>query len=78
MDDYPDDVETFGIDGEQTFEGDVAELVAIATKVAKECKPTFLPGDLHARFLEAISNVEAWNEDSDPRSMGWVDDKGRP
>ena len=30
------------------------------------------------RLVDAADAVDAWFESQDPRSMGWVDDRGRP
>jgi hypothetical protein len=58
----------------ESFESDVAALTRAIRK--------YLDAELRSaplvELFAALENVEAWYEDDDPRSMGWVDDKGRP
>jgi hypothetical protein len=57
----------------ESFEADVAALVKAVRVYLDD------PLTLNREAVEdALENVGAWYEDDDPRSMGWVDDKGRP
>jgi len=55
----------------ERYDKDLIALVNAARQVAE---------DFDLRHLrEAVEQFEPWLEqDEDPRSMGWVDDKGRP
>jgi len=56
------------------FEYDVETLLVAARIFLNEP-----PSDASRKELEiAIEVVSEWYEKDDPRSMGWVDDKGRP
>jgi hypothetical protein len=64
----------------EDFEADVLALVRAAREVAQYASDadSFHLKEAIRVLGEATENVDAWYEDDDPRSMGWVDDKGRP
>ena len=56
---------------DDAFEGDVLALVSLVRKL-NVGQATL------AEVLDAADEVAEWYESDDPRSMGWVDDLGRP
>jgi hypothetical protein len=59
----------------EDFEADVLALVRAVRDVLK----LGIGRPYRQRMKDAAEAVEVWYEqDDDPRSMGWVDDKGRP
>ena len=72
--------------GAEAFECDMRALVYVAKMVINSADNTGCSDDLtvvSAKAIEdlekALEQFEPWLEqDNDPRSMGWVDGKGRP
>lgn len=62
-----------GTDKAAQYDHDLIDLVTAARAVVNAGP------DLYPDLAAALDQFEPWlEEDDDPRSMGWVDDKGRP
>jgi hypothetical protein len=60
------------------YDRDLVALVEAAKAVLNNRDPS-LAAQIEFALGRAIEQFEPWLEqDEDPRSMGWVDDKGRP
>jgi hypothetical protein len=68
-DDYPE------LGEGEAFEGDVRRLLAAVNDVLRHG----FEANRREKLVDAAANVDAWyDKEDDPRSMGWVDDRGRP
>ena len=64
---------------EQQFYGSVQHLLRVVNRVISQRPDCFkIKHDDFVALIEAAADVEPWFEDNDPRSMGWVNDKGQP
>ena len=65
---------------EVTFEDEVVELICTIRSFLKAFDNSTITETMIADLRNRVDAVECWVEegDQDPRSMGWVDDRGRP
>jgi len=62
-----------------SFESDAYRLMQVVNRILRDKDiTTVLTKKQYNDLSEAAANVEAWFEYTDPRSMGWVDQYGRP
>ena len=60
------------------YDHDLRAFVAAARRLVDAADPSLIMGAMF-ELETALEQFELWlEEDDDPRSMGWVDDKGRP
>jgi hypothetical protein len=63
----------------ETIDSDAYRLMQVVNRILRDKDvTTVLTKKQYNDLLEATANVEAWFENTDPRSMGWVDQYGRP
>lgn len=60
---------------EPSFEDCVHSLLKVVNRVLKDIGPNH---KLHAQLQEAAANVEAFEQNDDPRANGWVGCDGLP
>ena len=61
------------------FESDAyAPMQAVNRLLRDKDVTTVMTKKQYEDLVSTAANVEAWFEDNDPRSMGWVDQYGRP
>ena len=64
---------------ESTFESDAYALMQAVNRLLRDKDvTTVLTKKQYEDLVNTTADVEAWFEDNDPRSMGWVDQYGRP
>jgi hypothetical protein len=63
----------------EAFDKDLVALVRVARTLHNACKRDGIRITENDALGEALEQFEPWlEEDNDPRSMGWVNDKGLP
>ena len=61
------------------FESDAYALMQAVNRLLRDKDvTTVMTKKQYEDLVSTAANVEAWFEDNDPRSMGWVDQYGRP
>ena len=61
----------------EEFSDDLMALVCAVRALL--ARPSCFVGDVAEPLRSALERFEPWlDQDEDPRSMGWVDDRGRP
>jgi hypothetical protein len=64
---------------DNSLESDAYALMQVVNKLLRDKDvTTVMTKEQFENLTNAAADVEAWFEDNDPRSMGWVDQYGRP
>ena len=64
---------------DNSLESDAYALMQVVNRLLRDKDvTTVMTKEQFVNLTNAAADVEAWFEDNDPRSMGWVDQYGRP